>query len=201
MSATVTLPLFPLSIFPVPGQQSGLRIFEPRYRYLFDELESMQKIEFGIPFSANGNLSGLGSVARLLVSGESDCNGCRDVIIQSTDLFLLKEYNPNDESSAYQYPTGTVERIHNWNRWQIQGSAMEDWSRFVALQENYDPARTDAFSVVEILKELRPEAAQVNQIVKDLHSGKHPSGLNEMLRFARLVMEQEVQSKSGFFPN
>jgi hypothetical protein len=63
-----------------------------------------------------------------------------------------------------------------------------------------EPARVSA-SVIDILQEIRPEGAQVNQIVSDLDRGKHPSRLNEMLRFARIVMEQEVQVKSGYFPN
>ena len=195
------LPLFPLSIFPVPGQQSGLRIFEPRYRCLFDELESMEKLEFGIPFAVNGALSGVGTVARLLASGEPDSNGCRDVIIQATDLFLLKEFNGNEKVSSFQYPTGTIERITDWERWEVNGSALDDWSRFKSLQDDTELVDSERYTVVEILRELQPEAAQVNKIVLDLHSGKRPTGLYEMLRFARLVKEQEVQSKSGFFPN
>ena len=197
----MALPLFPLSIFPVPGQQSGLRIFEPRYRCLFDELESLEILEFGIPFSLNGRLSGLGSIARLLASGEPDSDGHRDVMVQTTDLFLLKEYHPNQLESSFQYPTGKIERIPDWDTWNIQGSALDDWLRLRALQmptNLVDPVNS---SIVEILKELRPEGAQVNQIVKDLACGKRPTGLNEMLRFARLVMEQEVQTKPGYFPN
>ena len=201
MSLTLPLPLFPLSIFPVPGQQSGLRIFEPRYRSLFDELESMRILEFGIPFSLNGKLSGLGSIARLVASGEPNADGHRDVMVQTTDLFLLKEYHANQLESSFQYPTGKVERIPNWDTWNIHGSALEDWSRLRALQMPADLATPVNNSIVEILKELRPEGAQVNQIVKDLACGKRPEGLNEMLRFARLIMEQEVQTKPGYFPN
>ena len=60
MSSSEVFPLFPLSIFPVPGQQTGLHIFEARYRLLFEQLESMELVEFGIPFSLNGKLSGYG---------------------------------------------------------------------------------------------------------------------------------------------
>ena len=201
MSHIKAFPLFPLSIFPVPGQQSGLHIFEPRYRCLFDQLEAMEILEFGIPFSLHGKLSGFGSIARLLASSEQDAEGRRDVMIQSTDLFRIKGFEPHIQSAAFQYPTGTIERIAHWESWQLQGSALEDWKLMQALQTpSAEPARVSP-SVIDILQEIRPEGAQVNQIVSDLDRGKHPSRLNEMLRFARIVMEQEVQVKSGYFPN
>ena len=33
------IPLFPLGVFLLPGEQTGLHIFEPRYRQLIPELE------------------------------------------------------------------------------------------------------------------------------------------------------------------
>ena len=201
MSHYDAFPLFPLSIFPVPGQQSGLHVFEPRYRRLFDQLEAMEILEFGIPFSLNGKLSGFGSVARLLASGEPDSEGRRDVMIQTTDLFRLKAFYPHSAEASFQYPTGSIERIQGWNSWGIQGEAFDDWTQMQTLQKRTSEPRENNASVVEILNELRPEGAQVNQIISDLEFGRRPKRLFEMLRFARLVMEQEVQIKSGYFPN
>lgn len=201
MSSSEVFPLFPLSIFPVPGQQTGLHIFEARYRLLFEQLESMELVEFGIPFSLNGKLSGYGSVSRLIACGEKDENGHRDVMIQSTDLFRLKRFDPNESNPSHPYPTGSIERIRDWNEWQVQGSALDDWTQMQTLQAQTKEPFQPLISVIEVLQELTPEGAQVNQIVSDLAAGRHPSRLNAMLRFARVVMEQEVQIKRGYFPN
>lgn len=201
MRTSKDFPLFPLSIFPVPGQRTGLHIFEARYRLLFEQLESMELIEFGIPFSLHGKLSGYGSVSRLIACGEKDENGHRDVMIQSTDLFRLKRFDPNESNSSHPYPTGSIERIRDWNEWQVQGSALDDWTQMQTLQAQTEEPVQPLISVIEVLQELTPEGAQVNQIVSDLAAGRHPSRLNAMLRFARVVMEQEVQIKRGYFPN
>lgn len=193
--------MFPLSIFPVPGQRTGLHIFEARYRLLFEQLESMELIEFGIPFSLHGKLSGYGSVSRLIACGEKDENGHRDVMIQSTDLFRLKRFDKNESNPSHPYPTGSIERICDWNEWQVQGSALDDWTQMQTLQAQTKEPVQPLISVIEVLQELTPEGAQVNQIVSDLAAGRHPSRLNAMLRFARVVMEQEVQIKRGYFPN
>jgi Lon protease-like protein len=201
MRSSEDFPLFPLSIFPVPGQRTGLHIFEARYRLLFEQLESMELIEFGIPFSLNGKLSGYGSVSRLVACGEKDENGHRDVMIQSTDLFRLKRFDLNESNPSHPYPTGSIERIRDWNEWQVQGSALDDWTQMQTLQAQTKEPVQSLISVIEVLQELTPEGAQVNQIVSDLAAGRHPSRLNAMLRFARVVMEQEVQVKRGYFPN
>ena len=201
MSSSEVFPLFPLSIFPVPGQRTGLHIFEARYRLLFEQLESMELIEFGIPFSLHGKLSGYGSVSRLIACGEKDENGHRDVMIQSTDLFRLKRFDPNESNPSHPYPTGSIERIRDWNEWRVQGSALDDWTQMQTLQAQTKEPVQPLISVIEVLQELTPEGAQVNQIVSDLAAGRHPSRLNAMLRFARVVMEQEVQIKRGYFPN
>lgn len=201
MRSSEVFPLFPLSVFPVPGQQTGLHIFEARYRLLFEQLESMELVEFGIPFSLHGKLSGYGSVSRLIACGEQDENGHRDVMIQSTDLFRLKRFDPNESNSSHPYPTGSIERIRDWSEWQVQGSALDDWTQMKNLQAQTKEPIQPMISVIEVLQELTPEGAQVNQIVSDLAAGRHPSRLNAMLRFARVVMEQEVQIKRGYFPN
>ncbi len=178
-----------------------MHIFEARYRLLFEQLESMELVEFGIPFSLNGKLSGYGSVSRLIACGEKDENGHRDVMIQSTDLFRLKRFDLNESNPSHPYPTGSIERIRDWNEWQVQGSALDDWTQMQTLQAQTKEPVQPLISVIEVLQELTPEGAQVNQIVSDLASGRHPSRLNAMLRFARVVMEQEVQIKRGYFPN
>jgi hypothetical protein len=140
-------------------------------------------------------------VSRLVACGEKDENGHRDVMIQSTDLFRLKRFDPNESNPSHPYPTGSIERIRDWNKWQVQGSALDDWTQMQTLQAQTKEPVQSLISVIEVLQELTPEGAQVNQIVSDLAAGRHPSRLNAMLRFARVVMEQEVQVKRGYFPN
>lgn len=43
----IRIPIFPLAIFPLPGEMVPLHIFEPRYRQLLEDAEK-RDIAFGI---------------------------------------------------------------------------------------------------------------------------------------------------------
>jgi len=61
---TVKIPMFPLSIFPLPGELVPLHIFEPRYRQLLQDAES-RDISFGIYLNHLANTDKLGSLVKL----------------------------------------------------------------------------------------------------------------------------------------
>ena len=66
------IPLFPLGVFLLPGERTGLHIFEPRYRQLVGELEDAiregrdQDNRFGIPFHHEDVTASTGCLARLV---------------------------------------------------------------------------------------------------------------------------------------
>ena len=64
MTDLVLIPMFPLSIFPLPGELVPLHIFEPRYRQLLQDAET-RDISFGIYFNHISNTNKLGSLVKL----------------------------------------------------------------------------------------------------------------------------------------
>ncbi|MEY4930630.1 MAG: hypothetical protein RI909_1354, partial [Bacteroidota bacterium] len=77
MSEFTSIPMFPLSIFPLPGEMVPLHIFEPRYRQLLEDAEK-KDITFGIYYNHTTNSEKLGSLVKLesvikrYKTGESD---------------------------------------------------------------------------------------------------------------------------------
>jgi hypothetical protein len=101
--------MFPLSIFPLPGELVPLHIVEPRYRQLLDDIET-RDIPFGIYFNHVANVEKLGSLVRLESVIKRYPGGESDIIVRCTDLFemgtLFRTYRDK------LYPGGDV---HCWN--------------------------------------------------------------------------------------
>ena len=64
MTGLIRIPIFPLAIFPLPGELVPLHIFEPRYRQLLDDAEKGD-IAFGIFYNHVDNTNKLGSLVKL----------------------------------------------------------------------------------------------------------------------------------------
>jgi len=60
----ITIPMFPLSILPLPGELVPLHIFEPRYKQLLQDAES-DDTSFGIFFNSTINTEKVGSLMKL----------------------------------------------------------------------------------------------------------------------------------------
>lgn len=80
--------MFPLSIFPLPGELVPLHIFEPRYKQLLQDVE-MKDNAFGIYFNHVSNLEKIGSLVKLESIIKRHNNGESDIIVRCIDLFSL----------------------------------------------------------------------------------------------------------------
>jgi hypothetical protein len=85
---TVKIPMFPLSIFPLPGELVPLHIFEPRYRQLLEDAES-RDISFGIYLNHLANTEKFGSLVKLESVIKRYPSGESDIIVKCNDLFTM----------------------------------------------------------------------------------------------------------------
>lgn len=84
----VKIPMFPLSIFPLPGELVPLHIFEPRYRQLLQDAES-RDISFGIYLNHLANTEKFGSLVKLESVIKRYPSGESDIIVKCSDLFTM----------------------------------------------------------------------------------------------------------------
>lgn len=80
--------MFPLAIFPLPGEMVPLHIFEPRYRQLLQDAEK-DDITFGIYFNHVDNAQKLGSLMKLESVIKRYPGGESDIIVKCYDLLSL----------------------------------------------------------------------------------------------------------------
>jgi len=97
--------MFPLSIFPLPGEMVPLHIFEPRYKQLLVDAET-KDIYFGIFFNHVTNTEKIGSLVKLESVIKRYPQGESDIIVKCQDLFSMnKLYRTFRDKS---YPGGEV---------------------------------------------------------------------------------------------
>ncbi len=101
--------MFPLSIFPLPGEMIPLHIFEPRYRQLLEDAEA-KDMPFGIYFNHVSNAEKFGSLVKLESVIKRYATGESDIIVKCVDLLSMSKMFRTFREKLY--PGGEVELWH-----------------------------------------------------------------------------------------
>jgi uncharacterized protein len=195
MSDFVNMPLFPLSLLPLPGELVPLHIFEPRYRELFSDLERFD-VHFGIYCNHELNEQRIGSVMKLESVIKKYPGGESDVIVRCTDLFNLNKMYRNFRNKMY--PGGEI------SRWYVNADEVvgEDlYSVFNEFQRRRNITKQfRLFSMYQIAIELNLDLFDRYKFALAEPSRKI-TFLHGHLKFQLHVLDQEAKSKDQFFLN
>jgi len=191
----VRIPMFPLSIFPLPGELVPLHIFEPRYRQLLQDAET-KDISFGIYFNHVSNMDKLGSSMTLESIIKRYPGGESDVIVKCTDLFEM-----NTLFRTYRdklYPGGDV------RFWKVNITQMVDQKlaeAFVDYLSLINIVRHDKdFSAFHIATELSLDFDERLKFVR-LDQAKKESFLLNRLKYQEKLLDQADKAKDIFHLN
>lgn len=105
----IKIPMFPLSIFPLPGEMIPLHIFEPRYRQLLEDAEA-KDMAFGIYYNHVSNTEKFGSLVKLESVIKRYETGESDIIVKCIDLLSMSKMFRTFREKLY--PGGEVELWH-----------------------------------------------------------------------------------------
>ena len=201
-----TLPLFPLGIFLLPGEKTGLHIFEPRYRQLVAELEKAlekgkeEDNRFGIPFHYEDVTASTGTLARLVEVKKIHPGGRKDIVIECVGHFETTRFQHVLEPKPY--PGGSVVERHMKLGEQLTVRQRERVNDIKKLLENRD-VDTDILPQ-ETLEDLTgwlglPPAHKHRLLTAS--GAVRDEFLDGILRWTMIVLQQETHIKDGFFPN
>lgn len=187
--------MFPLSIFPLPGEMVPLHIFEPRYRQLLKDAED-RDISFGIYFSHTQNTAKLGALVKLESVIKRYPGGESDIIVKCQDLFeldtLLRTYKEK------LYPGGDVKF------WQVDLNApvsskllneFESYRRLLKITKVPNPV-----SVFHIANELNLDFEDRLKFVS-LDTEKQEGFLATRLKFQRHLLQEVERTKNVYHLN
>jgi len=195
------LPLFPLQLLPLPGETVGLHVFEPRYQALFNELESMQVMEFGIPFCQDNKIWRVGATMRLVTVQKRMEGGKRDVAVTATGLFRL---NSMDETpGVVPYPVGEVEAMTDWAHWPLGYACAASRDALVHEMKERDlrVSNLENQGLVRLVQHLGIDAMQRAEILSQTRVKDMQRLLLERLELMRKLVQQTPLEGGAFFVN
>src|SRR6187431_917877 len=105
MKPSTLIPMFPLTILPLPGELVPLHIFEPRYKALLQDAEA-NDISFGIYFNHEINSSKIGALVRLESVLKRYSSGEADIIVKCIGTFQMEKLYRTYKTKPY--PGGDV---------------------------------------------------------------------------------------------
>lgn len=192
---TVRIPLFPLSMLPLPGELVPLHIFEPRYRQLLEDAES-RDISFGIYLNHVANTEKLGSLVKLESVIKRYPSGESDIIVKCCDLFTMSNMLRNYSDKLYPGADVTC-----WNEDLMKGVdeklALEFIEYLQLLKINQSALPITSFGV----------ANELNLSIEDrlkyvtLDDEKKETFLISRLRFQSTLLKEAQKAKDVFHLN
>lgn len=187
--------MFPLSIFPLPGEMVPLHIFEPRYRQLLKDAED-RDISFGIYFSHTQNTSKLGSLVKLESVIKRYPGGESDIIVKCQDLFGMDTLYRTFKEKLY--PGGDVKF------WQVDLHAPVSEKLYEAFETYMKllriPKVSSPVSIFHIANELNLELEDRLRFVA-LDPDKKEAFIMMRLRFQKHLLNQAEKAKDVFHLN
>jgi uncharacterized protein len=195
MADSVTIPMFPLTLLPLPGELVPLHIFEPRYRQLLTDTESTD-VSFGIYCNHDLNKKKLGALMKLESVIKRYPTGESDIVVRCIDIFsmdkLLRTYKEK------MYPGGEV-HLQQINLQQMPG--VELYELFLIYQNRRNITKHfTSFSTYQIAQELNLDLFERYKLLTSAND-KRELFLVTQLKFQLHVLLQEEKSKDVFHLN
>lgn len=188
--------MFPLSIFPLPGELVPLHIFEPRYRQLLNDCET-KDISFGIYFTHTENHRKLGSLVRLESVIKRYEGGESDIIVRCIDLLelhkLLRTYRDK------LYPGGEVDLFNIDYKTPAENERLISLFQEFRLQNKISASGKGA-SIFEIANELSLDNNGKLQFV-NLPADKQESFLIAQIKYQLQLLNKVEKAKDVFHLN
>ena len=187
--------MFPLTIFPLPGEMVPLHIFEPRYRQLLEDAEK-KDIAFGIFYNHTSNEKKLGSLVKLESIIKRYTGGESDIIVRCTDLFSMTSMKRTYKDKLY--PAGDVEL---WNinlKLPVSPKIQNEFSSYLKLLSV--KGSDEIVSIFHIANELNLDNLdRLKFVSSDLE--KKESFLLSRLRYQTHLVKEAEKSKDVFHLN
>lgn len=190
-----TIPMFPLSILPLPGELVPLHIFEPRYRQLLQEAEASD-ISFGIFFNHVINSEKIGSLVKLESVIKRYPSGESDIIVKCNDIFTMDTLYRTFKSKLY--PGGDV---NFWNVDLNELASVKLEEHFLEYLAKRNITRQQAiFSTYAMAQELNLELNdRYTFLLGD--EQKREAFLLQRIKYQMHILQHEEKSKDVFHLN
>ena len=195
MAESMLIPMFPLTLLPLPGELVPLHIFEPRYKQLLTDAETLDII-FGIYCNHEFNKEKLGSVMKLESVIKRYAGGESDIVLRCVDIFSMDTLYRTYKSKLY--PGGDA-RFHHLDLSKLPGVELYELFLIYQTRRNIDKHFT-TFTIYQIAQELNLDLFDRYKFLLSPPE-KRENFLIRQLKFQLHILRQEEKSKDVFHLN
>jgi hypothetical protein len=195
MAEPLLIPMFPLTLLPLPGELVPLHIFEPRYKQLINDAETLD-ISFGIYCNHDINKEKLGSLMKLESVIKRYSSGESDIVVRCVDVFSMDKLYRTYKTKLY--PGGDV-HLHHIDINQLPGVELYELFLIYQTRRNINKHFT-TFTIHQVAQELNFDLIdRYKFLITPL--AKKESFLVRQLKFQLHVIRQEEKSKDVYHLN
>jgi uncharacterized protein len=195
MSDPLRIPMFPLTLLPLPGELVPLHIFEPRYKELLNDTETLD-VAFGIYCTHDLNKKKLGALMKLESVIKRYSNGEADIIVRCVDIFSLDKLFRTYKNRTY--PGGDV-RLKNIDLNEMPGVSVYELFLAYQAKRNINKHHT-SFSIYQLAQELNFDLFERYRFLNASRASRD-TFLVSQLKFQIHILQQEEKSKDVFHLN
>lgn len=195
MSEPLQIPMFPLTLLPLPGELVPLHIFEPRYRQLLADAE-MLDISFGIYCNHEMNTEKLGALMKLESVIKRHASGESDIVLRCIDVFSMEKLYRTYKTKLY--PGGDV-FLNHIDLNEMPGVELYELFLIYQTKRNINKHFT-TFSIYQIAQELNFDLFDRYKFLT-IAPAKRNAFLINQLKFQIHILRQEEKSKDVYHLN
>lgn len=195
MPESFRVPMFPLTLLPLPGELVPLHIFEPRYKELLQDAETLD-ISFGIYCTHELNKEKLGSLMKLESIIKRYSTGEADIVVRCVDTFSVEKLFRIYKSRTY--PGGEV-KLRNVDLNEMPGIGVYELFLEYQSMRNINSHYT-SFNIYQVAQELNFDLFERYRFLT-ASPEKRDAFLASQLKFQIHVLQQEVKSKDVYHLN
>lgn len=194
MADTVQIPMFPLTLLPLPGELVPLHIYEARYKQLLEEAET-QDLSFGIYFNRESNLEKVGSLMKLESVIKRYPGGESDIIVKCVDIFSMEVMSRTFKKKPY--PGGIV------RLWHVESGipGQQLYEAFLEFMNQRKISKhVSTFTIFQIANELNMDFSDRYDFLMSPEASREKF-LIRRIKFLVHLLQQEQKSKDVFHLN
>ncbi len=193
------IPLFPLGLFLLEGEQTQLHIFEERYKQLIQHCENLGT-GFGIVFANPLNTQNIGSYVSIKEVIKRYDTGEMDIIVECKSLFKVKKFYQKGDHVLY--PKGDVS-MHKILNFSASFTLLQHFFEYI---ESYNKVvlnfqQEHEIQVKRLVEELPLDDLDKLEISKLENKEDIEKFLINYIKYLNILEYQEKQTFQNFYLN
>lgn len=191
------IPLFPLGLAILPGEEMPLHIFEPRYKELISDCKN-ENISFGILLIEGNSIASVGTNVRLSQITRYYDNGELDVLVKGINVFRVEKYYEQLPQKLY---AGAEVSLVLDNEDVINDTVLDQYLDFHSRVHGGLPDVKEGLRIYDIAAQLDLNSSEKMKLMRMESSVQKMKYLYNQMKWKSLIHMQEQQINGNIFPN